>query len=139
MSAETLIVRGALTWGAVASVPATGLAWALRGPEGAISVAAAAALVLGNAGAAALFSAAAGRISAAAAAMVSLPSFGIRMMLMFLALTWLQGQPSIDRPVFALAFSLGVMVVIAMEARDWKRTPWLARTFGPAVETEDDA
>jgi len=138
VSGETRIVRGALVWGAAIAVPAVGLAYLLRGSNGAVSVGIASGLVLTNAAAAAGLSALAGRISTIAAAMISLPSFAVRMLLIFLALVWLEGQPGIDRPAFALTFSIGVMLVILLEARGWKRTPWLATTFGPArTEMED--
>lgn len=138
MSGEGLIVRGALAWGALAVVPAAGVAYALRGEAGAASVALAAGIVLANAALAAGLSVLAGRISTTTAAMISLPSFAFRMMLVFGALAWLRGQSFIDRPAFALSFGTAVMVVVALEARGWKRTPWLATTFGAGRSATED-
>lgn len=136
MSGEARIVRGALTWGALATPPVAGLAFLVRGAGGALSVAVASAIVLANAGLAAGASALAGRASTMSAAMVALPSFAVRMIAIVLVLGWLQTVPSIDRPVFAFAFAAWVTAVLALEARGWKRTPWLVTTFGPTNPKE---
>ena len=125
-------------WGSAAVIPAAGLAYALRGGDGAASVAIAIGLVLANAALAAGISILAGCISTMTAAMVSLPSFAFRLAIMFTALAWLRGQSYIDRPAFALTFGMAVMVVIWFEARGWKRTPWLALTFGPGRSATEE-
>lgn len=134
------IARGALKWGAAAALPAVGLTFLIRGGDAALSAGIALGIVLVNAGLAAAISGLAGRISATAAAMISLPSFALRMIMIFLALVWLQSMPAIDRPIFAAAFAAGVVTVVALEARNWRRTPWLATTFGTVrTETEDES
>lgn len=129
MSGEFRLVRRALVWGALAAVAGAALAYALRGTDAAASVAIAASLVLANTALAAALSAGAARISISAAALMALPSFSIRMGGLFVALQALKGRPFIDEPSFVLAFALAVTAMIVLEARTWKRTPWLALTL----------
>jgi 4-hydroxybenzoate polyprenyltransferase len=64
--------------------------------------------------------------------MISLPSFALRMIAIFTAMAFLKNRSFIDQPTFALVFGLAVTAVIVLEARGWKRTPWLALTLTPA-------
>lgn len=124
------IARGALGWGTVASVAGAAVAWLARGPEGAISVAIAAGLILGNVALTALISMIGARTSNVGAAMMALPSFAIRMSLMFTVLVALDGRPFIDDPSFVVAFCGALTLVLVSEARTFKRTPWIAMSFG---------
>ena len=128
-SSEARVVRGALRWGTVASIPAIGIAAWLRGPEGAISVGLAAAMVLANTWIAAALSGWAGRKTAAGAAYMAMPSFFIRMALIFTALSALRNQPFVDAPTFAVTFGVAVSIVMALEIASWRRTPWIALTM----------
>ena len=130
MSAEARMVRPALIWGLVASVPAVGIAYAERGDHGAASAAVAIGIVLVNALAAAGISAFAGKMHALAAGFVSLPSFAVRMALILVALSALKNASFIDKPTFALTFGTAVTAVLVLEARGYIRTPWLALTYG---------
>lgn len=123
------MVRGALAWGALAALPAAGVAYAVRGNGGFLSVLIAVGLVLSNAGIAALVSALAGRWGATAAGFAALPSFAARMAGVFAALVALRGASFVDEPTFALAFGLAVTAVLVWESMRWKRTPWLALTI----------
>ncbi len=129
MSGEVRIVRPALAWGATAATAGAVLAYLVRDAAGAISVALAAGIVLTNAALAAGFSALAGRISTATAALISLPSFTVRMALIFAALALLKGQAFIDHATFAATFGIAVTVVLYLESRTWRRTPWIALTM----------
>lgn len=123
------MVRGALLWGAVAVVPIGGISFLARGRAGAISALIALGIVLVNAGLAALMSALAARVSRTAPMMISIPSFALRMLGVFLALALLKGASFIDQPAFALTFGFAVTAVLVLEARSWKRTPWIALTL----------
>lgn len=129
MSGEMRLVRSAMLWGFIALPPAVGLAFLLRDAAGAISVAIAAGLVLANAALAGWISAFAGRRSTAAAAFASLPSFGVRMVLIFTSMAALRDQTFIDPPTFALTFGVAVTIVLFAESRTWGRTPWIGLTL----------
>lgn len=129
MNGEIRLVRRALLWGSIGACVGAVVAFAVRGGDGAASVLIAAGLVLVNTAFAAGLSAAASRLSSSAGAMVALPSFALRMGLLFAALQMLQGRAYIDEPSFVLAFALAVTATIVLEARTWKRTPWLALTL----------
>lgn len=137
MSAEFRIVRAPLGWGVLAAAVAAGVLWAARDARAATSVLAAAGLVLGNAGLSAVISVLAGRLVPGGAAYAAFPSFAIRMLLVFTALTSLRPLPSIDPEVFVAAFVVALMLVLWGEARVWARTPWLALTFSPAPRREE--
>jgi hypothetical protein len=124
------IARGALAWGAVVAVPATGLGYLLRGPAGAASVAVGVGLILANTAASAGLSTIAGRFSPVGGAMMSLPSFAFRLTMLFAALAVIDGRAFIDEPSFVIAFVGALVLVLAMEARAWRRTPWLVLSFG---------
>lgn len=129
MSGEMLLVRRALVWGGIAACAGAALAFAIRGVDGAASVAIGAGLVLGNTFIAAGLAWAAGRMSKWAGALVALPSFALRMGLLFGALQALKGRSFIDEPSFVAAFALAITATIVLEARTWKRTPWIALTL----------
>ena len=122
-------MRGALVWGVAGAAVASLAIWPVRGTDAAVSVLLAGGLVLANAAASAAISVLAGKVSSTGSAMIALPSFAVRMSLMFLALIALDGRPFIDEPVFALSFCGALTLVLLMEARGFKRTPWIALTF----------
>lgn len=134
MSGEMRLVRSALGWGLVAAVPVGGLAYLARGADGAVSALIALGIVLANAVAAAALSALAGRLHSLAAGFVSLPSFMVRMGAIFVALAFLKNASFIDPPTFALTFGMAVTAVLVLEARSWKRTPWLVAAFDTQKE-----
>ena len=138
MTSERRLVRGIGPWSLVAGVAATGISFAVRGAEGAASAAIALALVLANALAAAAISAASSKLSPTAPAMISLPSFTLRMGALFAVLSVLKGVTFIDQPTFALTFGLAVTAVVVLEARNWKRTPWLALTLDGAQTRREE-
>lgn len=123
------MVKSALGWGTAVALPGIAIAYLLRGRDGALSAAIAIGIVLANAGAAGAISALAGRISTATAALVSLPSFTFRMMMVLTAFALLQGKTFIDETTFGIAFGLSVAVVLAAESVRWARTPWISLTM----------
>ena len=123
------MAKGALMWGAAAAMPAAGIAYVVRGRNGALSTLIALGIVLANAAAAAIVSAFAGKRSALGAAAISMPSFAVRMAAILAALGMLKNASFVDEPTFALTFGLAVTAVLHMEAKAWKRTPWVAMTF----------
>lgn len=131
MAGEFRIVGAALPLASAAAVGAALVLGAVRGPDAALSVGLAAALILGNAVASAAISALAGKLTPTGPAMFALPSFAFRMAAILAVLRSLQGRTFIDEPVFAAAFGLMLALTLFLEARAYKRTPWLALTFGP--------
>lgn len=129
MNGELRLAREAVGWTLIGVVPAAGIAYLARGDKGAISAAIAVGIVLVNAVVAAALSTAAGRISFAAAGLVSFPSFFLRLAGIAAAFTALGSLSIIDRGTLAVTFGLALVWVLALEARAWKRTPWLALTF----------
>ncbi len=129
MSAESRIVRDALRIGSLATLPIAGIAWAIRGANGALSALIACAIVLGNVALSAGLSVLAGKVSFQTAAMMSLPSFTFRMLLIGIAFAFLEASAFVDQAVFVTTFVAGVVAVIVLEARAMRRTPWLALTF----------
>lgn len=135
MSGERRMVTGALRWGGAALPVVTGIAYVVRGGDGAAAAAIALAIVLANFAAAGVVSAIAGRRNPVLAAFVGMPSYAIRMPLVLVALVALDGRSFIDEPTFAAVFGAGVAGILGYEWVLWKRTPWLALTFaGPAKE-----
>jgi len=128
--AEFRVAYRALAGVALATAVAAVTIIPWRGTEGAVSVALAGAVVFGNLLVAASLSALAGRFSPHAAMLISMPSFAIRMAVIVALLTLLRNRPFIDAPAFAAAFAAAVVLVTALEAYSWKRTPWLVLTFG---------
>jgi drug/metabolite transporter (DMT)-like permease len=135
MSGETTMLKHAVWWCLAAAVPVIGIAFAVRGNEGAASAAIAIGIALANAVVAALVSSAAGRLHTLAAGFVSLPSFAIRMGAILVALAFLKNAAFIDKPTFALTFGAAVTAVLVLEARGYVRTPWLALTLDGKKET----
>lgn len=130
MSGEMLLVRRAVVWGAVATVAGASVAAYFAGSRGASSVGLGAGLVLCNAMLAGVISAIAGRMAGATAAgFVAIPSFAIRMSMLLAVMTALQGRPFLIEPLFAASFGVAVPIVLYVEARTWKRTPWIAMTL----------
>lgn len=129
MSGEVRLVIAALKWGLIAAAPISGVAYLARGMEGSTSALIALGIVLANAGIAAGLSGLAGRAGATMPAMISIPSFGMRMLAVFGAMAWLKGRSFIDQPTFALTFGFAVFAVIVLESLQWKRTPWIALTL----------
>jgi hypothetical protein len=126
---ELRLARPAIGWCLVGAIPAASIAFLVRGSHGAVSALIAIAIVLANAAIAAGLSAAAGRISFAAAGLVSFPSFLLRLVAITVAFNVLGRYPMIDTSTLVVTFGIALVAVLALEARAWKRTPWLALTF----------
>lgn len=129
MSGEFRLVRGALAWGGIAAAAGAVVVYPLRGAEASASVLLAAAIALGNAGAAAGLSALAGRVTSLGPALVAVPSFLVRMLGIVATLAALRARPFVDEPVFASSFGVAVTLVLVWEVARWKRIPWLALTL----------
>ena len=124
------MAKGALWLGAFLAPIAGGAAFVLRGTEGAVAAAFAIALAVGNFAIAGAISSFAGRRSPIAAAYVGLPSYIVRMPVVLGILVGLREWSFIDEPSLIVAFAAGVAATLAYEAVLWKRTPWIALTFG---------
>jgi hypothetical protein len=61
---------------------------------------------------------------------VALPSYALRMMLVFAAMGAAYMSPAIDDTAFTVAFATGLTVILFYECLLWARTPWLAIEFG---------
>jgi hypothetical protein len=116
--------------GLLAAPVVTGLAYSVRGADGAASAATAMALVLANALIAASMLVWAAKRQPIFFPMVAMPSYAIRMGGMLFALAKLRAAEWIDVPTFAVVFGWGVLGSIVIEWRIWSRTPWIALTFG---------
>lgn len=132
MTGEARIARGALIWSAALSIPAIAIAASVSGAEAAWSIAAAAGVIALNLVLTVVFDRIAARFDARTRVILSLPSLVLRMIVALTALTILRVQPFIDAPVFVGAFSATLLLVLVLQSRDWKRTPWLALAFTPA-------
>jgi len=132
MTGEARIVRGALTWSVGLAIPATLIAGMIAGADAAASIACAALVIVLNLALTVAFERFGRRFDARTRVIMSLPSLGIRMVVALTALSILRVQPFIDAPVFVAAFCVTLVLVLALESRDWKRTPWLALAFTPA-------
>lgn len=126
MSGEGLLVWGALRAGGIVLVPASALAWVLRGPSGALAAASALALVLANLAVAGAVLVLAARRSPTLFPAVAIPSYVFRMAGMFAAMSALLDRPLIDPSSFAVTFGAGVAGLLAYEWMIWARTPWIA-------------
>jgi len=124
------MARGALLLGAVLAPVASGAAYLARGGEGAAAAALAVAVAVGNFAVAAAISAFAGRRSPIVAAYVGLPSYVVRMPIVLAILALLRGRSFVDEPSLFVAFAVAVAATLAYEANLWRRTPWIALTFG---------
>lgn len=128
-SGEFTMVRAALIWGLVATIPGAGIGAWLRGGKGAASVAVAALLVIGNSMLAAWIVTRAARKNDINAAAWALPSYAIRMVLMTLAMWGFIAMPFIDKTTFLATICIAVIVTLAIEARTYSKTPWAAITL----------
>lgn len=126
---ELRMVRGALIVVSAAAVPVAALMLLLRGPEGAISVLIAVAIVLANALISAAVLAFAVKRSPLMGPSLQLPSYTFRMAGILFLLAKLRNASFVDAPTFAICFGLAVVATLAIEARIYKRTPWVALTF----------
>lgn len=131
MSGEYRIARGALAWCALATPLAAIVAALIRGAHGALSVAIAAGLVMGNTVVAVAISSFAGRTSKVGSAMVALPSYAIRISILAGLLALFAQQPYVDKQVFSATFVVALAGLLTLQARTMRRTPWLALTFAP--------
>jgi hypothetical protein len=132
MTGEARIVQGALTWSVGLAIPATAIAWWLAGANAAASVGCAALVVVLNLGLTVAFDRLGRRFDARTRVILSLPSLAVRMVVALTALSILRAQAFIDAPVFVASFCATLILVLVLQSRDWKRTPWLAIAFGPA-------
>jgi hypothetical protein len=123
-------MRGALLAGAALAGPGAVVAWWLRGPRGSLAVVAAVGLVVGNMAASWAVLHLARRRFPAGFPAVALPSYVVRMALVFLAMAALHGAPVVDRVVFSVAFPSALLAVLAVECALWARAPWLAIELG---------
>ena len=123
MKAEGRLVWGALRAGALLLVPGAAIAFAVRGTEGALAVVAALAI----AGLALMIAAKRSPLGFPA---VALPSYAVRMMVVFGAMGAAYASPRIDEAAFTVAFAVGLTVILFYECLLWARTPWLAIEFG---------
>ena len=135
MSGEMRLTKGAVLWTAIAAVPASVVAGLVDGGRGVLSVTIATAIVLANALASAGISMLAGRLSRTGAAMIALPSFAVRMALVVALLELVKLTHLVVPAIFAATFGTAVALVLFIEARTYKRTPWLALTFAPKEES----
>lgn len=124
------MARGALWLGVALAPVASGAAFVLRGTEGAVAAAFAVAVAVGNFAIAGAISALAGRRSPIAAAYVGLPSYVVRMPVVLAILAALREWSFIDEPSLIITFASGVVATLVYEAVLWRRTPWIALTFG---------
>lgn len=131
MTGEAQIARAALVWSAVLALPSIGVAYLAYGAKASTSVALAFGIILGNLAVSGLFAAVAARIGGMAPIAMSLPSLAIRLLMSAGILAAVKGQPFIDEPVFVASFCLALTVVLALQSRAWKRTPWLFLAFSP--------
>lgn len=129
MSGEMRIVRDALRWGALLLPVGAVMGFAIRGGEGAASVAAGLLLVLGNSAVAALVVTVVARKNQMMAATAALPSYAIRMALMTLFMALLLQVSFIDKGTFLASICVSVVLTLAIQARTYSRTPWVALTF----------
>lgn len=128
------LTKSAVLTVALVSVPASLVAALFAGSHGLFSVVVAVGIVIGNAFAAAGLSAMAGRISRTGAAMIALPSFALRMTAIVVLLELVKLHGFVIPALFAASFGTAVALVLVIEARNYRRTPWLALTFGPKEE-----
>jgi len=60
----------------------------------------------------------------------AMPSYGLRMVGVFGAMSTLRHQSFVDWPTFTIVFALGVAFLLGYEGYVWSKTPWLATVFG---------
>jgi hypothetical protein len=127
---EGRLISGALRAGAVALVPATAIAWIVRGTGGALAASIALALVVANIAVSGLVLLIAARRAPENYPMIALPSYALRMAGVFAVMGAVYASGSIDQPTFTVTFALGVVGILVYECVLWARTPWLALEFG---------
>lgn len=132
MTGEARIVRGALTWSVALGTLAAGVSGLVAGPKVAASIAAAVLVLVVNLLLTAGFDAVGRRYDARTRVILTLPSLGVRMVVALTLLEVLRPQPFLDAPVFVAAFCATLVLVLVLQSRAWKRTPWLALAFTPA-------
>ena len=131
MKAEGRLVWGALRAGASLVVPGSAIGYLARGVEGAVAVAAALAIVVGNLAASGLVLMLASKGSAVGGlAVTALPSYAIRMVAVFAAMGAAYASSHIDEMTFTISFAAGLVAILVYECLLWARTPWLALEFG---------
>jgi hypothetical protein len=126
---ETRLIWGAVRAGVSLAPPGALLGWGLRGPRGAVAVAAALALIVTNLVISGLALVLASRIWPLNFPAVALPSFAIRMAGVFAGMAMVHGSGLADPMVFTTAFAAGLVLVLVYELRLWARTPWLALEY----------
>lgn len=136
VSGEWRLARGALAAGAAAAPVFAAIAFVVRGADAAVSVAVALAIVLANTLVSALLLAWATRRWPMFGAAISMPSYAVRMGVILFLLSRLREASFVDPPVFAIAFGVGVVATLALEARTYRRTPWAALTLAGDRSTD---
>lgn len=129
MRGESRLITGALRAGGVAVLPATGIAFAVRGTEGALAVIAALGIVVGNLVLFGLIMLLARRLFPDSAPAFALPSYAFRMIAVFGAMAGVRSTSAIDATTFFVTFAVGLAGILAYECVIWARTPWLALEF----------
>ena len=130
MRGEGRLIVGAFRAGGVAAVPATIVAWAVRGTDGALAALIALGLVVANIAVSGLVLLIAARRSPENYPMIALPSYALRMAGVFAVMGAVYTGDFADEPTFTLTFALGVIAILTYECVLWARTPWLALEFG---------
>ena len=129
MRGESRLITGALRAGGVAVAPATGIAFAVRGTEGALAVVAALGIVVANMALFGVIMLLAARAFPEAAPAFALPSYAFRMLGVFAAMAAVHSSDAIDPVVFTVTFAVGLAGILAYEMLIWARTPWLALEY----------
>ena len=110
-------------------LPATGIAFAVRGSEGALAVLAALGIVVGNLVLFGLIMLLAVRVFPDSAPAWALPSYAFRMLGVFAAMAAVHSSDAVDPTVFSVTFAVSLAGILAYECLIWARTPWLALDF----------
>ena len=130
MRGEGRLILGAFRAGGVAIVPAAGIAWAVRGTEGALAALIALGLVVANIAVSGLVLMIAARRAPESYPLIAMPSYALRMGGVFAVMGAVYASSSIDQPTFTVTFALGLIGILTYECFLWARTPWLALEFG---------
>lgn len=134
MTADASMAKSALIWGTIAAVVGSLVGRVVGGPDAAFSIGIPAVIVLANVAASAWFAGVGARLGGVAALNLQLISLGVRMLAIVGILAALQDRSFIDPVVFFGAFGSFLTGVLILQSRSWKRTPWLARAFGPTAD-----
>ena len=124
MRGEGRLIVGAFRAGGIAAVPATIVAWALRGTDGALAALIALGLVVANIAVSGLVLLSAARRSPENYPMIALPSYALRMAGVFAVMGAVYTGDFADEPTFTVTFALGVIAILTYECVLWARTPW---------------